>query len=224
MDKTDFWDKVSDKMKERQRLNELKAPEGPEVSAQPDIKNKNEESSRLMSEELKKSEKIFDTSLMVEMDKRLSLLTSAYKKILFEYRETQEKLIRTAVLWKISTIWLVILMLGISGVIGYYFYATKIALLDNKKALSEIQKNRDLLNKRVFLVSDRLQEAQIDLMKTKDDFNIIVNDLQDKLNEKELYIKDLESVIQREGKIKRILSNLEKIKENGKIENNEQSE
>jgi len=120
--------------------------------------------------------------------KNLPVLLSDYKNMLFGLQKKQEQLIKSTTVWKTTAIWLTILAVFISGLLGFFLY-------DNKKVLSDIKKE---LSARVSALSDRATEAQRALLIAKD-----------ALLQKEVRISGLEQAILKE-KIKQL-----EIKERG---------
>jgi len=109
--------------------------------------------------------------------KNLPALLSDYRNTLADLQKKQERLIADAVRWKTSTIWLAIMAIFVSGVMGFYLYDTKKAMSDNKKEMSD----------RINGLSDKVDMTQKELSSTKET-----------LFQKEIMINKLEQASSRE--------------------------
>ena len=158
---------------ERQRLEQLKTPPLSDISDKYDISDK----TRLSDKSDIKARPMSDI-------KNVPILMSDYKNILFELQKQQTELIRKATLWRITTLWISILAIVISGLLGLYIYDTKKAMSDIKTEMSDIRRTMSDKEK---AMSDIVNKAQSDLSSTKDT-----------LYKRELYIEKLEQTLPKE--------------------------
>lgn len=158
---------------ERQRLDELKASP---LSDKPDISDKYDKEGLFDKSDIK-------TRPMSDI-KNVPILMSDYKNILFELQKQQTELIRRATLWRITTIWIGVLSVVISGLLGLYIYDAKRAMSDIKTEMSDIRRTMSDKEK---AMSDIITKAQSDLSDTKD-----------MLYKREIYINRLEQGLPKE--------------------------
>ena len=142
---------------ERQRLEQLKHPLSSDIH---DISDKSG---------------LFDMSDIVKKPmsdiKNLPVLLSDYRNTLADLQKKHERLIADAVQWKTSAIWLAILAVFISGILGFFLYDTKKAMSDNKKEMS------DMIND----MSDKATAGQKELLNAKEALfqkEILINKLE----------------------------------------------
>ncbi len=132
---------------ERQRLEQLKSLPSSDIHDISDMSDKTG---------------LFDMSDIVKKPmsdiKNLPVLLSDYRNTLADLQKKQERLIAEAVLWKTSTIWLVIIAVFISGVLGFFLYNTKKSMSDIKREMS------DMIND----MSDKADAAQKELSSAKE--------------------------------------------------------
>lgn len=149
--------------RERQGLEALKPPSSPEIS------EKSEERGELEISENGKSALSESQMAILERDFKIKGLPA----LLSEMQKKQETLLKDATTWRVTTIWVSVLGVMVTGLL--YFYLT-----DTKKALSEINKAFSENQKTLFNMVER--EKQV--IKT--------------ISEREIYIKELESAIPKE--------------------------
>lgn len=145
---------------ERQRLEQLKSLPSSDI---PDTSDKSDKVG------------LFDMSDIVKKPmsdiKNLPVLASDYRNTLAELQKRHERLLADAVRWKTSTIWLAVLAVFISGVLGFFLYDTKKAMSDNKKEMSD----------RIKDLSDKADMAQKELSSAKETLfqkEILINNLE----------------------------------------------
>ena len=145
--------------RERQRLEQLRSSDNPATSDigvfdKSDIKNK------------PKSD-----------IKNLPILLSDYRNMMADLQKKQEQLIKNAVLWRTTAIWLTVLAVFISGFLGFFLY-------DSRKMMSDIKKE---MTGRINDLSDKAETAQKELLTAKD-----------ALFQKEIWINKIEQTIPKE--------------------------
>lgn len=109
--------------------------------------------------------------------KNLPILLSDYRNMMADLQKKQEQLIKNAIFWKTTAIWLTILAVFIGGFLGFSLY-------DSRKMMSDIKKE---MSARINDLSDKAAEAQKALLSTKD-----------ALFQKEIWLNKLEQTIPKE--------------------------
>ncbi len=109
--------------------------------------------------------------------KNLPILLSDYRNMMADLQKKQEQLIKNAVLWKTTAIWLTVLAVFISGFLGFFLY-------DSRKMMSDIKKE---MTGRINDLSDKAETAQKELLTAKD-----------ALFQKEIWINKIEQTIPKE--------------------------
>ncbi len=109
--------------------------------------------------------------------KNLPILLSDYRNMMADLQKKQEQLIKNAVLWRTTAIWLTVLAVFIGGFLGFSLY-------DSRKMMSDIKKE---MTGRINDLSDKATEVQKALSSTKD-----------ALFQKEIWINRLEQAIPKE--------------------------
>ena len=109
--------------------------------------------------------------------KNLPILLSDYRNMMADLQKKQEQLIKNAILWRTTAIWLTVLAVFIGGFLGFSLY-------DSRKMMSDIKRE---MSDRINDLSDKATEAQKEILTAKD-----------ALFQKEIWINRLEQAIPKE--------------------------
>jgi septal ring factor EnvC (AmiA/AmiB activator) len=83
-----------------------------------------------------------------------------YKQLVMAYKTKYAQLLKDSVFWKVSFVWLAVLMACVSGVLFFFFADTRIRLIQKNNVI-------DQLNRRAESISTELSGVAKDLEATK---------------------------------------------------------
>jgi len=152
--------------RERQKLEQLGPLPSPDIS---DISDKTDKSGVLDKSDIKGKSK--------SDIKNFPILLSDYRNMMTDLQKKQEQLIKNAVLWRTTAIWLTVLGVFIGGFLGFFLY-------DSRKMMSDIKNE---MTGRINDLSDKAETAQKELLAAKD-----------ALFQKEIWINKIEQTIPKE--------------------------
>jgi len=132
---------------ERQGLEQLRPLPSSDT---PDISDKTDNTSVFDKSDIKNKP--------MSDSKNFPILLSDYRNMMADLQKKQEQLIKNTTLWRTTAIWLSVLAVFIGGFLGFSLY-------DSRKMMSDIKRE---LTSRINDLSDKANEAQRELLTTKD--------------------------------------------------------